>query len=418
MLVLHRRAGKTTAILNHLQRDAIRVPESQYAFIAPTYKQAKRIAWKMLKKIALITGAVPNEAELSMNYPNGSVIFLAGSENIDSLRGISLWGGAQDESSQQPSNLFSEVISKCLADHRGYWIWGGTPKGKNQFYRTYETAIKNPDHYTVVFKIIDDTLKEEMGETVENLRKALEDDKRLVELGEMTEDEFLQEWYCSFNASVRGAYYAKEISSLINSGRFKLVNYDPELPVHTVWDLGVGKNLAVGFYQVAGSEAKMIDYWEGTNQEGLPQAAKVLQEKPYLFGKHFAPHDIKATEESTGMTRWDTAKKYGIEFEVVPNIGIDAGIEKGRLFFSRLWINNKNCSGWLDAMGQYRQAWDENRGMFIETPYHDWTSHKADIHRYAAIVWEQMTNEFIERSPNEQLRAQLNQERAKNNRYA
>jgi phage terminase large subunit len=405
-------------MLNHLQRDALRLPGSQYAFIAPTYKQAKRIAWKILKDIArVIPGCNPNEAELTMTYPNGSIIFLAGSENIDSLRGVPLWGGGQDESSQQPSNLFSEVISKCLADHLGYWIWGGTPKGKNQFFRTFENGQANPNDFTVIFKTIDDTLREESGPVVENLRRALADDKKLVEIGEMTEDEFQQEWYCSFNASVKGAYYAKQVSDLINSGRFKPVPYDENLAVHTVWDLGIGRNLAIGFYQKTHTELRMIDYWQGTNQEGIAQAAKVLQDKPYLYGKHFAPHDVRTPEISTGKTRLDTAKEYGIEFAVVPKVGVDDGIDRGRKMFGKLFVSSNTCGEWMDAMGQYRQEWDEHKGMFIEKPYHDWTSHKADIHRYAALVEDQMTNDFGDQAESEYWRVKYNQSQNKGNRF-
>lgn len=394
VLVLHRRAGKTTAILNHLQRDAVKVVKSQYAFIAPTYKQAKRIAWEILKEIArCIPGVEFNEAELTVKYPNGSRIFLAGSENVDALRGIPLWGGGQDESSQQPSNLFTEVISKCLADHQGYWIWGGTPRGKNQFYKTYKTALANPDQYTVIFKTIDDTLDDETGETVENLRKSLEDDRKLVELEEMTQEEFDQEWYCSFEAAIKGAYYAKEISKARQEGRIKSVPYDPILKVHTVWDLGVGKNLAIGFYQAVGRERHKIDYWEGTEKDGIPEAVKALQSKPYIYGKHFAPHDIKATEQGTGKTKQETAEKLGIKFEVVPNIGVDNGINAGKLMFARLWVDETRCADWLEAISQYHQEWDEARGMFIEKPYHDWTSHGADEYRYASVVEAQMTND-------------------------
>lgn len=394
VLVLHRRAGKTTGILNHLQRDALRVAGSQYAFIAPTYKQAKRIAWEILKNIAsVVPDAEPNEAELVMKYPNGSKIFLAGSENVDALRGIPLWGGGQDESSQQPSNLFTEVISKCLADHLGYWIWAGTPKGKNNFYRTYQIALKNPDQYTVVFKTIDDSLRDEQGETIDNLRIALEDDRRLVKLGEMTQEEFDQEWYCSFEAAIKGAYYASQIRQARHEGRIKIVPHDPILKVHTVWDLGVGKNLAIGFYQRVGNESRMIDYWEGSEKDGIPQAAKALQDKPYLYGKHFGPHDIRAVEQGTGLSKLETAKKLGLVFEVIPNIGVDNGINAGRLFFARLWVDEQKCAIWLDAMAQYRQEWDEKRGMFIEKPYHDWTSHAADVHRYAAVVEKDMSND-------------------------
>jgi phage terminase large subunit len=395
VLVLHRRAGKTTSILNHLQRDAVRVTKSQYAFIAPTYKQAKRIAWEILKDIArVIPGTEPNEAELTMKYPNGSKIFLAGSENVDALRGIPLWGGGQDESSQQPSNLFTEVISKCLADHLGYWIWAGTPRGKNQFHRTYQVALKNPDTYETVYRTIDDSLRDEHGETIDNLRQALEDDRKLVELGEMTQEEFDQEWYCSFEAAIKGAYYAKQIAQARKDGRIKPVPYDPILLVHTVWDLGVGKNLAIGFYQKIGREVHKIDFWEGSEKEGIPEAAKMLKDKPYVYGKHFAPHDIKATEQGTGKTKLETAGKLGINFEVVPDIGVDNGINAGRLMFARLWVDETKCEYWLDAVSQYHQVWDEKKGMFIEKPNHDWTSHAADEYRYAAVIEDLMANDL------------------------
>lgn len=393
VLVMHRRCGKTVAVVNHLQRSALQTPNSSYAYIAPTYKQAKRIAWEMFKKYSReIPGIVYNESELIVKYPNGSLIYLFGSDNVDSLRGIALWGGAQDESSQQPSNLFSEVISKCLADHLGYWIWMGTPKGKNEFYKTYEVSTKNEDYFSM-FKTIDDTLENEEGETVDNLRVALEDDKKLVAAGQMTAEEFEQEWYCSFEAAIKGAYYARQIGEARKTGRIKNVPYDEAIPVHTVWDLGIGSNLAVGFYQKSGNETRMIDYWQGTEKDGIPQAIKAIKEKPYTYGKHFAPHDVKATEQGTGLTKIETASKLGINFEIIPSLSVDDGINAGKLLWSRLWVNDNNCSYWLDAMAQYHQEWDELKGIFNHKPCHDWTSHPADIHRYAAVVESQMSNE-------------------------
>jgi hypothetical protein len=394
VLVLHRRAGKTTAILNHLQRDAVRVPKSQYAFIAPTYKQAKRIAWEILKDISRpISGCEANESELILKYPNGSRIFLAGSENVDALRGIPLWGGGQDESAQQPPNLFTEVISKCLADHLGYWIWAGTPKGKGNFYKTYQVAVQNPKEYTTIFKTIDDSLRDEEGETIDNLRIALDDDRRLVELGQMTQEEFEQEWYCSFEAAIKGAYYARQIADARKQGRIKCVPYDQNLKVHTVWDLGVGNNLAIGFYQRIGRETHMIDYWEGTEKDGIPQAIVAIKRKEYIYGKHFAPHDVRATEQGTGKTKLETAESLGITFDVIPSLHVSDGINAGQLFWSRLWIDEERCSIWLEAIAQYKQKWDESKGIFLDKPDHDWTSHKGDVHRYAAIVEEEMTNE-------------------------
>ena len=353
------------------------------------------IAWDIAKKISRDIPRIQHiaTAPYTILYPNGSKLFLLGSDNPDSLRGLALWGGGQDESSQQPSNLFTEVISKCLADHLGYWIWACTPKGKNNFYKTYQNAVKNPDTYTTIFRTIDDTLRDEQGEAIDNLRQALADDRRLVEIGEMTSEEFEQEWYCSFESAIKGAYYAKQLAQARKDGRIKSVPYDTAIPVHTVWDLGIGKNLAIGFYQKPGREVHLIDYWQGNEKEGIPEAIKALQFKPYVYGKHFAPHDIKATEQGTGKTKLETAKTLGIKFEVVQNIGLDNGINAGRLMFDRLWVDDEKCEYWLDAISQYHQEWDDTRGMFTEKPYHDWSSHCADVHRYASVAEDKMSND-------------------------
>ncbi len=392
-ICIHRRGGKTTAVLNHLQRDALRVPKSQYAFIGPTYKQVKKIAWEIAKEISAgIPGVETNEVDLTIKYPNGSKLFLAGSENINAFRGLPLWGGASDEDPLQNPQLFATVISKCLADHLGYWIFCGTPLGKNHFWRRGENAKKSED-WTYIYRDIDDSLRDEEGETIDNLRIALEDDKRLVQEGEMTQEEFDQEWYCSFEAAIKGAYYAKQLSKMRKEKRIRQVPYDKELLVHTVCDLGVGPAFAAGFYQRVGTELHMIDYWQGQEHEGLPDFIKALQEKPYIYGKHFAPHDIRGTEIGSGDTRWNTAKKLGIKFHIIPSMSVDDGIEKARLVMDREWIDEEKCAQFIDAVSQYRQRWDDNKKMFIEEPYHDWTSHAGDLNRYSAIVEKQMNND-------------------------
>ncbi len=78
------------------------------------------------------------------------------------MRGLGLWGAGHDEYPQQPPTLFSQVTSKCLADHLGYGIFAGTPKGKNEFWRLFQAAQKSPD-WTVIFRTIDDSLRDEAG---------------------------------------------------------------------------------------------------------------------------------------------------------------------------------------------------------------------------------------------------------------
>lgn len=382
VLVLHRRAGKTVAVLNHLQRDALKTPDSRFACIAPFYKQAKNIAWDLLKHYAApIPGAQFNESELSVKYPNGSKLSLYGADNPDSLRGIALWGVAFDEYSQQPSNIFTEIIRPALADHAGYAIWIGTPKGKNELYRLHQYGLTDEQWLSMLLTVEDTRLLP---------ASELEDAKKL-----MSADEYNQEFMCSFDASIKGAYYAAELEQARRDGRIKLVPYDPALKVHTVWDLGVGQHFGIGFYQRVAHEMHMIDYWEGSNKDGIPQAIKALQDKPYIYGTHFLPHDAEATEQGTGQTRLETAKGLWpkANFIITPRLPVDDGIQRGKLVFARLWINEKTCQIWLDYIAQYRQEWDDKKGMFKPYPLHDFTSHAADVHRYMAVNENNMTNE-------------------------
>jgi len=209
----------------------------------------------------------------------------------------------------------------------------------------------------------------------------------------MTIDEFNQEFYCSFEAAVQGAIYMRELGEAKLQKRIGIVPHDRILKVHTVWDLGKGANMAIGFFQRSFNQVRLIDVWNGAENEALPQAIVVIQRKNYVYGKHFAPHDIKATDLSTGKTRKETARLLGINFDEVPDIGIENGINAAKLFWSHLWIDAVRCTPFLDAISQYRREWDENRGMWKDKPYHDFSSHYADMLRYAAIVEDRMIND-------------------------
>lgn len=376
--VSHRRSGKTVATLNHLIRDAINKPNSKYAYIAPTYKQAKNVAWDYLKQYSrLIPNIKINEAELRIDYPTGSRITLFGADNPDSLRGLALWGVVFDEYSQQPSNIFSEIIRPALADNLGYAIWIGTPKGKNEFYRLFDQA-RNDEERLAIFLTVDDTKIIPQSEI---------DDSRKV----MTEDEFNQEWFCSFEASIKGAYYAKEISRAREEGRITNVPVELSIPVHTFWDLGMSDYTSIGFFQVIGKEKRMIDYYEN-NGFGLDYYAKVLKEKPYVYGTHNFPHDVEVRELGTGKSRKEVLESLTIKGNIVPNIPKEDGINASRLIFNSMWIDKDKCSQFIDAISQYRKEWDDKKGMFKDSALHDWTSHAADMFRYFAVGSGNLSN--------------------------
>lgn len=379
VIVAHRRAGKTVAAINHLIRDAMMTKGSRFAYIAPTYRQAKDIVWDMLKHYAgKVKGVDFNESELRADFGNGARLRLYGADNPDALRGIGLWGVIFDEYSQQPSNIFTEIIRPALADHKGYAIWIGTPKGKNDFFRLY-TRSKSDDAWQGMLLTVDDTGIID--------QKELEDARKV-----MTEDEYNQEFYCSFEASVKGAYYAAEIAKARKDGRITKVDYDNSIPVYTVWDLGVSDATAIGFYQKVNQEMRMIDYYEATDK-GFDYYKKVLDDKGYVYARDIAPHDIKVRELTTGKTRQEIAKSLGISFDVLPNTPLSDGIHAARMMFSRLWVDESRCGMWLDYISQYRREWDDKNGMFKDRPLHDFTSHAADMYRYTALAENLMNNQ-------------------------
>lgn len=204
---------------------------------------------------------------------------------------------------------------------------------------------------------------------------------------------------CWDDPVIKGAYYTREIMQARKEGRIKLIPHDPTLKTHTVWDLGIDDSMAIGFFQRVASETRLVGYYqnEGFGLEHYSQKLKELAvEKNYQYGKHFAPHDANKRELGTGMTIIQTAAKLGIKFIAVPQVGLDGGIQKVRLMWTRFYINESECEQALSALRNYHKVWDESLLKFKNEPLHDWSSHCSDMVRYAAVVEDQMTNEEVE----------------------
>ena len=199
----------------------------------------------------------------------------------------------------------------------------------------------------------------------------------------------------AFEAIAEGTFYGETLGFMAQDGRIGVYPPDKALKVHTVWDLGVGKNLRVGFFQrdTINNKVRMVDHWVGTGSEALPEAIAVIANKPYVYGKHFGPHDLEATDIGTGKTRMETAKGLGLTFTLVPNYSIEDGINAVYVWLDRLVVDSLRCKEWIRSMKNYSHEWDEKRGMYKDEPLHNWASHDADLARYAALVEKQMTNE-------------------------
>ena len=201
----------------------------------------------------------------------------------------------------------------------------------------------------------------------------------------------------AFEAIAEGTFYGEQIGWMEQNGQIGLYPYDKALRVHTVWDLGVGKNLRVGFFQrnTGNDRVVMIDHWVGQGSDGIPEAAVVIQRKPYIYGRHFGPHDVEATDIGTGKTRQEAASLHGIKFTLVPDFSIEDGINGVSYWLQRLLVNKDTCKEWIKSMKNYSHEWDERRGMYKDEPFHNWASHDADLGRYASLVEKQMTNDVF-----------------------
>lgn len=407
-LVLHRRAGKTTALMQHHQRAAMDddwekrrllalMPDltdrhlqdllkgRHYGHVMPSYKQAKLVAWDMLKDACRgVDGAKTNEVDLSVTYKNGNWVRLFGADNPDSLRGPAFSGLSFDEYSQHPPNIFGEVLSKALADHLGYGVFAGTIKGKNQLWKAFDGGKADPEWFAI-WQDINQSLATETDASTLMLRQAMRDDQALIAKGLMTQEEYDQEWFLSTEAAIKGAYYAKQLAAARRDGRITRVPYEPMLPVDTDWDLGVSDSTTIWFTQsIKTGEIRAIDYYENSG-EGMPHYIQVLKERGYTYGKHWGPHDIQVREFGTGKSRVETARSLGFTFDVTPNIGLKDGIDAARLVFPRCYFDEKKCEVGLAALTQYRKGWNEGLQEFKDTPVHDWSSHGADSFRGMAV---------------------------------
>lgn len=375
-LVVHRRGGKTVASVNDLIKGALTCqrPDPRFAYIAPLYKQAKDVAWQYVKYYSLaVPGAVAHESELRVDYPNGGRVRLYGADNPDALRGIYLDGVVLDEYADMNPRIWGEIIRPALSDRKGWAVFIGTPKGRNAFFDIHEMARQDPDWFALTLPASESGLID-MDELAD-ARKT------------MTQEQYDQEYECSFTAAILGAYYGKDIAQAERDGRVRDIPYRPDKPVGTMWDLGIGESDATGiwFFQQNGDWIDFIDYYEATG-EGLPHYAGVLQEKRYVYGKHIAPHDIRNKEWGSGRARLEVARSLGITFRIAPRVAIMDGINAVRMLFPRFRFDAKKCAAGIEALRQYRQDWDEDRKTFRDKPRHDWTSHCADALRMGALA--------------------------------
>jgi hypothetical protein len=380
---MHRRFGKTVFSINEMidrgLRNKLRNP--RYAYVAPTYGQAKRVAWDIIKDSARnIPGCTINESELRIDIDRGEQgvlrFTLLGAENPGSIRGIYLDGVILDEYAECDPTIWSTVIRPALADRLGWAIFIGTPKGNNHFQKIYRVARKfmregHADWFSAMYK---------SSETGILPLSELE-----AARATMTQPEYDQEFECSFEAALTGAYYADQFVFLEKENRFTGVPWVSDINVMTGWDLGIDDSTAIWFIQKVGRELRVIDYLE-VSGKSLIWIVGELDKKPYNYGTHFLPHDAQHRELGTGKTRIETLKNLGLKrIEVAKKLNVADGINAVRGMFSQLWFDKDKCDYGIECLRNYERKFDAKEGVFRSVPRHNWASHGSDAMRTFAV---------------------------------
>ena len=391
--IWHRRSGKDLTLINHMTKCMYqRVGAYQYVF--PTYKQAKKVIWNgMTRDGVKFLDYIPEQlrkrvdnTEMFIEMSNGSTFQLIGSDNIDSIVGSNPIGMIFSEWALQDPTAW-DYMRPVLAENGGWAVFPYTPRGRNHGYTTLQIAESFPEQWYSEVLTVEDTqaIKPEV----------LEQERAEIIAKHGNDALYQQEYMCDFNVPIQGAYYADQLMKARTEGRISGVPYEPETVVHTAWDLGVDDSMSIWMYQVVGREIHFIDYYESSG-EGLVHYIKVLKNKEYVYGTHYAPHDIRVRELTTGKSRLETAEKLGIKFETAPRLPIEDGIEAGRNILNRCWFDETKCERGLSALNSYHKIWDEENKVFRMRPHHDWSSHGADAFRTFATGHTEVQTEHEE----------------------
>ena len=374
--VVHRRAGKSTALLWRGLKRAVTCKRSlpRVVHILPYAVQWSRTGlWdQAVRASEAIPGCEVRKAQMSIRLPNGGVWQAGGADNQDSWRGGYADECILDEFDDCPPTMVPLVIEPMLADRDGVLVRSGTPKGRGLLQAAYDRARTTPGYSTY---LLDWKKTGALSDAaIERLRQ------------EMSDEEFAQELECSFNAPNSGSYYGRLMQEAEDEGRIGIVPHEPTLRVWTAFDLGIDDATAIWFLQVTrGGQWRLIDYIEGSG-EALDYYVHLMRAKPYAYEKHLLPHDAQVRELGSGRSRTETLHGLGVKpTRIVRQHSVADGINAVRLVLPKCWFDAEKCGLGIRALRNYRREWHEQAQTWRNTPVHDHASHGADAMRYLAL---------------------------------
>lgn len=386
-----RKCGKDLGIgLQYAVRTCLR-KTTRVLYFLKSYTQAKEVIWDAITNEGTrYLDTIPpevikrmNASELKIEFHNGSILKFGSAENYEK----SIVGGNasliifSEYATYKNDNCY-RFASPIVTSNGGQFLFISTPRGRNFFFDLYQKAQQWDDWYV---------LKQSVEETK---HISLEDIDR--ERREHSEEFIQQEYYCSFDRGIEGSVYSNYILKLIEEGRIGNVPYDPAFPVHTAWDLGHDdQTVIICFQQVKNNNVNVINCYANNNQP-IGHYIKWIKQQEYVWGNHYAPHDIDVHDYSTGLTRLEYARQLGLNFQTrevnnklvsaTPRKSIIDGIEAVRVAFNRISIDQKKCATLIKALENYHREWDDEKKKYSDTMVHNWASDYADSFRYMCLA--------------------------------
>lgn len=379
-IVAHRRFGKTVGCINELIKSALttscegrEAAPPRFSYIAPTYAQAKDVAWNYLKFYsAPIPGIEARESDLTIIYPNRSIVKLYGADNYERMRGLYNDAVTIDEPAQFDPRAWPEVILPTLADYRGSATFIGTPAGHDWFYKIDRDDDGNdlPGWFRLTLRASETGI--------------LSADELAIHRSQQTQDQYEREYECSFDAAIEGAYFAQMMADARKTGRIGRISADPLLPLRAFHDIGGAGGhsdaYSIWIVQWVGQEIRVLDYYESRGQV-LAHHVNWMREHDYDKAVNYLPHDGVQSDKITGKRYEDHWRDAGFSVEPpVKNQGKGAAmmrVEALRRLGNRIWWNEDTTEHGREALVHYHEKIDEKRNIGLG-PEHDWTSHAAD----------------------------------------
>ena len=394
--IAHRRWGKDETVLG-ATNERMHNRVGTYWHCLPEYGQARKAIWTAVNANTgkrRIDEAFPPEIraktldqEMFIELRNGATWQLIGSDRYNATVGAGPVFIAYSEWALANPAAWA-YHRPMLEENGGGAAFITTPRGKNHahaMYLRYKKMMAENPRYFAEISTIHDTgalspvqLEESLAEYVDLFGE---------DLGQA---QFEQEYDCSFNAAILGAFYAREMVKVRKEGRIVEIEAIEGKPVHRAWDIGVKDDTSIWWFQVVGTQVFILDCYSQSGV-GVDHFAEIIEQRRkehgWTDGVDFVPHDAKVKEWGTGRTRVETMQSLGLHPQVVPLAGKLDGINAARKTLARSVFHPRTEDQGISALEQYRREWDDDKKAFKASEVHDWSSHLADAFRYLSMAW-------------------------------